>query len=153
MIVTDQNQKTVPFTVNNKEITAARMAFFIPSFAMSTWAPMIPIVKARLNLDADILGILLLCIGVSALVVMPVSSMLARQFGCRTVIAAGGVLSGVSLVPLSFLDSVLGYGIVLLLFGAALGIADVTMNINAVVVEIAAKRRLLSSMQAFWSIG
>ena len=150
----EHSSKTVSWgTVTNKEIMAARMAFFIPSFAMSTWAPMIPIVKARLNIDADILGMLLLCIGVSALAVMPVSSILARRFGCRRVIAAGGVLTALSLVPLSCLDSVWGYVIMLFLFGATLGIGDVTMNINAVVVEIAAKRRLLSSMQAFWSIG
>lgn len=140
-------------SVTGREITAARMAFFIPSFAMSTWAPMIPIVRSRLNLDADILGMLLLCIGVSALAVMPVSSMFARRFGCRMVIAAGGVLSAMCLVPLSCLDSVWGYAVMLLLFGASLGIGDVTMNINAIHVEIAAKRRVMSSMQAFWSIG
>lgn len=77
--------------VGSKEVVAARMAFFIPGFAMSTWAPMIPIVKARLNLDADILGILLLCIGISALAVMPVSSMLARRFGCQKTIIAGSL--------------------------------------------------------------
>ena len=139
--------------VGSKEIVAARMAFFIPGFAMSTWAPMIPIVKTRLNLDADILGILLLCIGISALAVMPVSSMLARRFGCQKTIIAGSLVSALGIVLLSCMDSVWAYIMILLLFGAALGIADVTMNINAVIVEMAAERRLMSGMQAFWSIG
>ena len=40
------------FSVGSKEVNAARLAFFIPGFAVSTWAPMIPIVKERLNLEA-----------------------------------------------------------------------------------------------------
>lgn len=53
-------------SVGSKEINAARVAFFLPGFVISTWAPMIPMVKARLNLEADVLG-LLLCASVSAL--------------------------------------------------------------------------------------
>lgn len=150
----EQSNKTESVgTVGGQAIMAARMAFFIPSFAMSTWAPMIPLVKARLNLDADILGMLLLCIGISALMIMPVSSMLARRYGCRKAILAGSLVSAVSVVLLSCMDSVWQYAVVLLMFGAALGIADVTMNINAIHVEIAVKQRLMSGMQAFWSIG
>lgn len=55
-------------SVGNKEINAARVAFFLPGFVISTWAPMIPMVKARLNLEADVLGLLLLCIGISAFI-------------------------------------------------------------------------------------
>ena len=37
-------------SVGSKEINAARVAFFLPGFVISTWAPMIPMVKARLKL-------------------------------------------------------------------------------------------------------
>ena len=50
------------FVIGKKEILAARMAFFIPGFAISTWAPMIPMVKEQLQLEADVLGLLLLLI-------------------------------------------------------------------------------------------
>lgn len=49
-------------SVGSKEINAARVAFFLPGFVISTWAPMIPMVKARLNLEADVLGLLLLAL-------------------------------------------------------------------------------------------
>ena len=43
-------------SVGSKEINAARVAFFLPGFVISTWAPMIPMVKARLKLEADFVG-------------------------------------------------------------------------------------------------
>ena len=50
--------------------------FFIPGFAISTWAPMIPMIKERLYIEADILGLLLLCIGISAFIVIPIGGLL-----------------------------------------------------------------------------
>ena len=50
------------YKVGKKEQMAARMAFFISGFAVATWAPMIPAVKDKLQIGADILGMLLLSI-------------------------------------------------------------------------------------------
>ena len=73
-------------SVGNKEINAARVAFFLPGFVISTWAPMIPMVKARLNLEADVLGLLLLCIGISAFIFMPLAGALVQRYGCKKVV-------------------------------------------------------------------
>ena len=70
-------------SVGSKEINAARVAFFLPGFVISTWAPMIPMVKARLKLEADVLGRLLLCIGISAFIFMPLAGALVQRFGCK----------------------------------------------------------------------
>lgn len=56
------------YKVGKKEQMAARMAFFISGFAVATWAPMIPAVKDKLQIGADILGMLLLSIGISAFI-------------------------------------------------------------------------------------
>ena len=48
------------YKVGKKEQMAARMAFFISGFAVATWAPMIPAVKDKLQIGADVLGMLLL---------------------------------------------------------------------------------------------
>lgn len=139
--------------VGAREVMAARMAFFIPGFAMSTWAPMIPVVKVRLGIGTDVLGLLILCIGISAFVTMPLAGMVASRLGCRRTIAGGCVLMGVSMVMLACMDTIWQYAVVLAMFGAALGLTDVTMNTNAVMVEKIDGRRLMSSMHAFWSIG
>ena len=79
-------------SIGSKEINAARVAFFLPGFVLSTWAPMIPMVKARLGLEADVLGLLLLCIGISAFIFMPLAGALVQRFGCKKVVITGSTL-------------------------------------------------------------
>lgn len=93
-------------SVGNKEINAARVAFFLPGFVISTWAPMIPMVKARLNLEADVLGLLLLCIGISAFIFMPLAGALVQRFGCKKVVIAGATLMALISVLLSCLPNI-----------------------------------------------
>ena len=140
-------------SVGSKEINAARVAFFLPGFVISTWAPMIPMVKARLNLKADVLGLLLLCIGISAFIFMPLAGALVQRFGCKKVVITGATLMALISVLLSCLPNIWSYAIALAFFGAVMGATDVSMNTNAVIVEKLAGRRLLSGMHAFWSIG
>lgn len=143
----------INFRVGRKEEYAARLAFFLPGFAIATWAPMIPIVKDRLNIEADVLGMLLLCVGVSAFIMMPIAGIVGRKFGCRKVMAAGSAVMALDLVVLSCLPNIWGYAVFLSVLGAFMGMADVNMNINAVMVEKLARKRMMSSMHAFWSIG
>lgn len=141
------------FRVGRKEEYAARLAFFLPGFAIATWAPLIPIVKERLNIEADVLGMLLLCVGVSAFIMMPIAGIVGRKFGCRKVMAAGSAVMALDLVVLSCLPNIWSYAVFLSVLGAFMGMTDVNMNINAVMVEKLAKKRMMSSMHAFWSIG
>ena len=141
------------FNVGKKEIYAARVAFFIPGFAVSTWAPMIPMVKERLNIEADVLGLLLLCIGISAFFVMPIAGLLGQRFGCKKIMIIGSICMIVNVLILSLLPNIWSYAIFLVLLGAFMGALDVNMNVNAVIVEKIAKKRLMSGMHAFWSIG
>lgn len=71
------------FKVGRNEQIAACMAFFISGFAVSTWAPMIPAVKDKLQIGADVLGMLLLSIGISAFIFMPLAGMLSRSYSCK----------------------------------------------------------------------
>lgn len=153
MLLRKNDESLQNITVGNKEINAARVAFFIPGFIISTWAPMIPIIKNRLNLEADVLGLLLLCIGLSAFFTMPIAGVLGKKYGCRKVIIAASIIMSLVMVALSILPSVITYAIALVIFGSSMGVMDVNMNVNAVIVEKIADKRLLSGMHAFWSIG
>lgn len=141
------------FKAGKKEQYAARMAFFVPGFAIATWAPMIPMVKEKLNLGADVLGLLLLCIGVSAFFIMPVAGILSKRFGCKRVLQVTGILFGFCLIALSSLPNVWLYAICLLIVGCLIGCMEVNMNINAVAVETISQKRMMSSMHGFWSVG
>lgn len=141
------------FKVGRNEQIAACMAFFISGFAVSTWAPMIPAVKEKLQIGADVLGLLLLSIGISAFIFMPVAGMLSRSYGCKKVLRVAITVMALDLIVLSLLGSIWGFLLFLAVFGAAMGCIDVNMNLNAVIVENASKKRMMSSMHALWSVG
>lgn len=141
------------FKVGKKEQMAARMAFFISGFAVSTWAPMIPAVKEKLQIGADILGLLLLSIGISAFIFMPLAGMFSRSLGCKKVLRIAIAVMAADLIVLSLLNNIWGFLVFLAVFGAAMGCIDVNMNLNAVIVENASKKRMMSGMHALWSVG
>ena len=141
------------FKVGKKEQMAARMAFFISGFAVSTWAPMIPVVKEKLQIGADVLGLLLLSIGISAFIFMPLAGMFSRSFGCKKVLRIAIAVMAADLIVLSLLNNIWGFLVFLAVFGAAMGCIDVNMNLNAVIVENASKKRMMSGMHALWSVG
>ncbi len=141
------------FTAGAREIHAAKSAFFAGGFIVSTWAPMIPFVKERLAVGSDILGMLLLSIGLAAFLFMPLAGILTRHFGCRLVITVATLVMAAAVLSIPILPSLWTYFVVLFIFGAAMGSLDVTMNLNAVVVERISARRILSGVHGFWSIG
>lgn len=141
------------YKVGEKEQMAARMAFFISGFAVTTWAPMIPAVKDKLQIGADILGMLLLSIGISAFIFMPLAGMLSRSYGCKKVLRTAIAVMAADLIILSLLGNIWGFLVFLAVFGAAMGCIDVNMNLNAVIVENASKKRMMSGMHALWSVG
>ena len=141
------------FTAGAREIHAAKSAFFAGGFLVSTWAPMIPFVKERLAVGSDVLGLLLLTIGLAAFLFMPVAGIFTRHLGCRRVIMAATFVMAAAVLVIPVLPSLWTYFVVLFIFGAGMGSLDVTMNLHAVVVERIAARRILSGMHGFWSIG
>lgn len=141
------------YKVGKKEQMAARMAFFISGFAVATWAPMIPAVKDKLQIGADVLGMLLLSIGISAFIFMPLAGMLSRSYGCKKVLRTAIAVMAADLIILSLLGNIWGFLVFLAVFGAAMGCIDVNMNLNAVIVENASKKCMMSGMHALWSVG
>ena len=132
---------------------AVRAIFFFSGFGCATWAPLVPIVKQGLSVSDDIMGMLLLCIGIGSLLSMPFSGSLARKYGCRKVITIASIIFIVISLAITQVNSVYQLVPLLLVFGSAMGLIDVVMNINAVFVEQASGRSIMSNFHAMWSIG
>ncbi|VEI67788.1 MFS transporter [Serratia rubidaea] len=146
-LCTEQQQPGIP------EQIATRIAFFVSGLGMAAWAPLVPFAKLRLNLDDGSLGLLLLCIGAGSLLAMPLTGLLTGKLGCRRVILLAGLALCIDLPLLVLMDSTPGMGLALLLFGAAIGMIDVAMNIQAVIVERASGRAMMSGFHGFFSVG
>src|SRR6202035_6193977 len=70
-----------------QEQLSTRIVFFIASFGMAAWAPLVPFAKIRANIEDGLLGLLLLCLGVGSIVAMPLAGALAARLGWRLIIA------------------------------------------------------------------
>ncbi|XBS68604.1 MFS transporter [Acerihabitans sp. KWT182] len=132
---------------------ATRIIFFIAGFAMSSWAPLVPYARQRLNVDDASLGMLLLCLGIGSLLSMPLAAPLAGRLGCKPLIIGSAVMVMAALPALAVAGGSLTLGLSLLLFGMGLGAMDITMNIQAVRVEKASGRAMMSGFHGFFSIG
>ena len=139
--------------IGNREAHATRAIFFVSGFGAASWAPLVPVLRERLVIGDDLLGLLLLCIGIGSIVTMPPAGTLAERIGCRCVLIVGAVLYAVSLLSICFVDSLRVAVPVIFLFGGLMGCVDVVMNIAAVIVEQGIRRRIMSGMHAFWSLG
>lgn len=132
---------------------STRALFFIGGFGAASWAPLVPLLRERLAIGEDVLGMLLLCIGIGSLLTMPLSGAAAVRFGCRRTLTVAAAAFALLLLVLCQVDNMVLAVVFLLIFGAMMGCIDVVVNIQAVLVEKAAKRRLMSGMHALWSVG
>lgn len=132
---------------------ATRLSFLAAGFVMACWAPLIPFAKTQVGADEGVFGLLLLCLGLGAILAMPLTGYLSARIGARPMIVLGG-FGLVALLPLLVLaPSVVLLGVALAVFGAALGTIDVAMNIHAAEVETRAARPMMSGFHAMWSLG
>jgi predicted MFS family arabinose efflux permease len=132
---------------------ATSLYFFAGGIGISSWAPLIPLAKSRLGLDDAALGILLLFFGIGAIVVMPLAPKFIVRAGLGRATLISGVLMAVSLPALLCLSSFPAMVVGLLIFGGSTGLLDVALNQQAVLIQDACGRRLLSGFHGLSSLG
>ncbi len=132
---------------------ATRAVFFLTGAGNSAWAALVPFAKARAGVSDGALGLLLLCLGIGSIVTMPVSGALAARFGCRRVMIVAVLLVAGSLPCLATLSSLPSLVPALMIFGAGIGAMDVAMNIQAIIVERASGRAMMSGFHGLFSLG
>ncbi|TFB30640.1 MFS transporter [Pseudomonas sp. F01002] len=144
---------SAPVIPGRLEQMSTRIAFFIAGFGIAAWAPLVPYAKARAGLDEGTLGLLLLCLGVGSILAMPMAGLLAKRFGCRRVVSAGVLLICTALPLLATVSSIPALIAALFMFGAGLGTVDSTVNLQAVIVERASGKTMMSGFHGLFSLG
>ncbi len=132
---------------------ATRIVFFITGFGNSTWAALVPFAKARADISDGALGLLLLCLGIGSIVTMPLAGAFAAKFGCRRVMIAAALVVAATLPLLATLSTFPSLMVTLVAFGAGIGAIDVAMNIQAIIVERASGRSMMSGFHGLFSLG
>lgn len=143
----------MPLVPGRLEQMSTRIAFFIAGFGLAAWAPLVPYAKARAGLDEATLGLLLLCLGAGSILAMPIAGILASRYGCRRVLVGGTLLICLALPLLATASAIPLLIATLFLFGAGLGAVDSTVNLQAVIVERASGRNMMSGFHGLFSVG
>jgi predicted MFS family arabinose efflux permease len=112
----------------------------------------IPVTKARLGLDDRTLGFALLALSVGGIVSMQGVGRLVARLGSRTATRLAAVLTAAALVLPGLAVGPAALAGALALFGAALGLLEVTMNSTAAEVERRYRRPVMAAFHAVWSL-
>jgi MFS family permease len=139
--------------VGRAQRAATLAAFISHGLLFASWTAHIPQVKDHLRLSDGTLGLALLGAPLGSVAAMLVVARLLPRFGSRRMVQAsllGYCLAG-PLVGLA--GSFAALFATLFAWGAFQGALDVSMNTQAVTVELAAGRPLMSGFHGSWSIG
>jgi hypothetical protein len=132
---------------------ATRVSFLVAGFGLASWAPLVPFAKARVGVDEQVLGLLLLCSGFGSIGAMRLTGAMTARYGSRPIILVSSLALAAFLPLLSIAPTPLALGASLLAFGAAVGSMDAAINIHAVEVERLSRRPLMSGFHGHFSIG
>src|SRR5690349_6551242 len=127
--------------------------FFVAGFGLAASLVNIPPVQERTGISHATLGILLLILGLGGVVGMQVAGVVIARFGSKIVSLAALAVFVVAVNLPAHATGPVFLGVALFLFGLGNGSLDVAMNDQAVIVERAYQRPIMSAFHAFWSIG
>jgi len=132
---------------------ATRLVFFIIGLASASWAPLVPYAKDRVGANDAQLGLVLLCLGLGSIVSMPIAGGLVGRRHARDVILVGAAGAVIALPLLAIVPTMPLLALSLLLFGASLGLVDISINVHAAEVQKAAGVPLMSNFHGLYSVG
>lgn len=141
------------FVIAGRARAAVCVLFLVNGFVWATWVAEIPSVQARLGLGPAALGATLLCAAAGGVAGLLGAGRWVDRVGGRRLATAAGLGLCVLLPLAAFAPGPWGLRAALLLFGAANGLLDVSMNAEAVVVEEEAGRPRMSSFHGLFSLG
>jgi MFS family permease len=125
----------------------------VHALVLGTWAPRIPAITQRVGIDAGQLGIALTAMALAFVVGARLASYPVARFGSGAVTRASAVVVSLALLGPAFAGNLMALTAGLVALGAAGGVLDVAMNLQAVLVERRYGRPLMSGIHALWSVG
>ncbi|WP_314212673.1 MFS transporter [Pseudarthrobacter equi] len=141
-------------------VTAAAAATFvvfgINGLVFASWAARIPAVTEILQITSGQMGTLLLCTAVGSLLALPTAGLVVGRIGTANTVRFSGALAaaaGVGIALSLSAASIPGTAISLFFFGIAIGLWDVSQNIEGADVEHRLRRTIMPQFHAAFSGG
>ncbi len=134
------------------QIAIAALFCFL-GFHYATWASRLPAIKARLDLSASELGVLLLACGAGAAMSFPLVAVLMQRLGSRRLAFLSALVLGAILLALGAVSS---YPLALAIMcadGIACACLNAAMNGQGAALEVRSGRKTLAKLHAMFSGG
>ncbi|GAD87833.1 putative major facilitator superfamily transporter [Nocardia asteroides NBRC 15531] len=149
-------ESVTPATIDRK-LRAARAAVFgtftLNGFLLAMWVVHIPAITDRTGVSASLLGMFVLLLASAAIVGMRLAGPAADRFGSRTLVALAATGISVTVLGPALATGPVTLAVALACFGLGNGALDVSMNTQAVHVERAYHRPIMSAFHAMFSGG
>ncbi|MBC7302911.1 MAG: MFS transporter [Nocardia sp.] len=136
-----------------KARAAVFAAFTLNGVLLSMWVVHIPAITDRAGVPASTLSVLVLLMAGAALVGMRLAGPAADRFGSRALVAMAASAISVTVLGPGLATDAVTLAIALVCFGLGMGALDVSMNTQAVHVERAYGRPIMSAFHAMFSAG
>ncbi|MFD3594473.1 MFS transporter [Nocardia sp. NPDC058640] len=128
-------------------------AFTLSGVLLALWVVHIPAIIGRTGVSVSMLSVLVLLMAAGALVGMRLAGPAADRFGSRTLVAVAAAVISVTVLGPGLATGPVTLAIALVCFGFGNGALDVSMNAQAVQVERAYRRPIMSAFHAMFSAG
>jgi MFS family permease len=135
---------------------ATFVVFGINGLVFASWAARIPAVTQTLQITSGQMGTLLLCTAVGSLLALPTAGWVVGRLGTANTVRLGGLLAsaaGVGIALSLSVASIPGTAVSLFFFGIAIGLWDVSQNIEGADVEHKLRRTIMPQFHAAFSGG
>ncbi|WP_433209231.1 MFS transporter [Nocardia sp. CA-107356] len=132
---------------------AVFVVFALNGFLLAMWVVHIPAITDRTGIAHSTLGMFILMLAGAGIIGMRIAGPLADRFGSRTVVGAAAAITAVAVLGPGLATGPVTLAIALACFGFGNGALDVSMNTQAVHVERAYHRPIMSAFHALFSGG
>jgi MFS family permease len=131
---------------------AVGILFFLQGLSFASWASRIPSIQQTLHLSESELGLVLFALPVGSMASLPFAGYLVSRLGSRMMVAIALSLYSIILVLLGLAANQWQLIGVLLCFGVAGNISNISINTQAVGVEAIYQRSVMASFHGMWSV-
>jgi MFS family permease len=132
---------------------AAKTVYFMLGLGSGTFAANIPRIKENLELSPSMLGLALLCCSLGGFVAMQFAAPLIKRFGLRLLLSVLAPLFPLVLILIALSGNFTMLALAFGLFGGLTSIAGIAVNAQAIDIEKAYARSIMSSFHALFSVG
>ena len=140
-------------TISKSNIRGAFGAFFIPGMYTALWAGFVPYLKAKLGIGENVLGSMILVLGLGSCLSMAVAGKLVESLGCKRTVQIGSIIGMIALALVTISSTIFETTVALFFFGMGVGLSSASANLQAILTEKVSKKHLMGAYHGGWSLG